>query len=161
MLTLPPTSHLEELSIGGNQIGGTLPANLGNSTALTRLSMFRNELEGSIPNSIVMLSNLRELNIHGSNFAESTIPNDIGALSKLETLDLAGTRVKGTVPQSIFSLSNLEHLDIQNNELTGGLPDSLARLTSLGKCEPVSIVSFSPFGSNIWMQIGLLSAEIL
>ncbi|MEO8215506.1 MAG: fibronectin type III domain-containing protein [Acidobacteriota bacterium] len=152
-------SNLQTLLLGGdlvtdgNQLGGTIPASLGNlpnlawldlrhnqlsgsipdslgSSNLQLLFLSHNKLIGSIPESLKNLSNLRVLEL-ASNQLIGTIPSSLGNLSKLEELQLGDNQLTGTIPASLGGLSNLTFLTLFSNQLIGSIPDSLGNLSKL------------------------------
>lgn len=64
--------------------------------------------------------NLIEL---GHNYLEGHIPSSIGMLSNLEFLDLSNNNLSGQVPSSLASLQSFTYLYLSYNQLSGPLPD--------------------------------------
>ena len=65
------------------------------------------------------------------NDLEGTIPPELGILTDLRTLDLNGNDLTGNIPQELANLPNLETLDLGNNQLTGEIPSSIGSPWSL------------------------------
>ncbi len=123
-----------ELNLPHNRLGGTLPAEIGNLTALTRLDLDQaTYLMDGYPyrdNDLAM---------------SGAIPTELGNLVNLEYLDLGGNVFSGSIPASIGSLVNLQHLDLSYapfdvgfdrfGKLSGPIPD----LSALPSTARVSI----------------------
>ena len=122
--------HVTGLDLGGNQLTGTIPTQLGSLSNLTGLHLWGNQLTGTIPTQLGSLSNLRGLSL-GGNQLTGTIPIELGNLSNLTHLDLWGNQLTGTTPTQLGNLSNLEGLGLGGNQLTGTIPTQLGNLSNL------------------------------
>ncbi len=91
-----------------NQLGGEIPAEIGNLTSLTDLSLRDNQLSG-------------------------VIPAEIGNLTSLTSLDLSNNQLSGEIPAEIGNPTSLTHLYLDNNQLSGAVPPEINNLTSLNK----------------------------
>ncbi len=109
-----------------NDWHGITVSNDGN---LRRLSLWRNNLTGSIPPEIGSLANLRELGL-GSNDLTGNIPPEIGRLANLEALSLSRNNLTGSIPPEIGNLANLRRLWLSSNDLTG-IPSEIGNLVNL------------------------------
>ncbi|MBJ55693.1 MAG: hypothetical protein CMQ46_10580, partial [Gammaproteobacteria bacterium] len=89
-----------QIDLGGNNLVGTLPAELGSLSSLTGLWLWDNRLEG-------------------------TIPSSLGNLSNLEYLDLSANLLSGQVPASLANLSNAQSINLRNNLLDGDVPQAV------------------------------------
>ncbi|MCB0427994.1 MAG: Two component regulator three Y domain protein, partial [Mangrovimonas sp.] len=94
------------------------------------LELFKNNLEGQLPESIGALVNLRKLNL-GFNRLSGKLPQTITSLSNLEELDLFMNRFEGALPENIGNLAKLQALRIYSNMFTGQLPTSVGNLKNL------------------------------
>ena len=112
------------LSLWDNQLSGTIPTEIGSLTNLRYLGLSRNQLTGAIPAEIGNLTNLVELSLW-DNQLSGTIPTEIGNLAKLEGLGLSNNELSGTIPTELGSLANLKWLYLGNNKLSGCIPGSL------------------------------------
>ena len=74
------------------------------------------------------------LYLSGNNLT-GTIPTELGLLSSLEDLNLEANQLSGTIPTEMGLLSNLKELTLSFNQLTGSVPISLASLSSLSKSQ--------------------------
>ncbi len=77
-------SELTYLSLFNNNLEGQIPETLGNLTALTYLDLDKNNFEGAVPSSIANLTNLQALWLSRNNL--TSLPNEIGNLSNLQNL---------------------------------------------------------------------------
>ena len=125
--TSPTCSYLY---LGGNELSGTIPSSLGNLTNLTELSLWGNDLTGSIPD-LGRLSNLLELKLQ-ENQLTGTIPATLGNLTALRELSLWGNQLTGPIPASLGSSANdLQELYLHKNQLSGTIPALLGSLPGL------------------------------
>ncbi|KAM5554223.1 LRR receptor-like serine/threonine-protein kinase EFR [Rosa sericea] len=150
------STSLQFLTIGGNQLHGSIPTGLGNLVNLQILSMRRNSFTGSIPTNIGRISTLGELNLDNNelsgsipsslgnltllvvlqlqeNKLEGSIPSSLGKYSWILKLGLSGNNLNGTIPTQVFGLSSLSiFLDLGRNQFTGSLPLEIGKLKNLG-----------------------------
>lgn len=104
-------SHVSSINLGGNNLTGTIPSDIGNFPELTYLGLWGNEITGNVPPEIGNLLSLRELDLSPNAFTGS-IPAEIGNLVNLETLWLNQNGLTGTIPQSFQNLINLKNLHL-------------------------------------------------
>ena len=123
-------SNLTGLHLWGNQLTGTIPTELGNLDSLTGLDLGGNQLTGTIPTQLGNLSNLTHLDLWGNQLTGTT-PTQLGNLSNLRGLSLGGNQLTGTIPMELGNLSNLTQLDLWQNQLTGTIPTQLGSLSNL------------------------------
>ena len=112
------------LNLGGNQLTGSIPPEIGNLTNLTKLYLFNNDLTGSIPSEIGNLTNLTVMSFYNNEFSGS-IPSEIGNLTNLTKLYLFNNQLTGEIPVSICDLDinfSLGWLGISNNQLCTPYP---------------------------------------
>ena len=113
-----------------NQLDGTIPAKLGDLSDLTELYLADNGLTGPIPAKLGDLSALTDLDLSNNQLTER-IPTALGNLSALTGLDLHSNELTGTIPTALGNLSNLTGLDLSNNQLDGTIPPALGNLSNL------------------------------
>jgi formylglycine-generating enzyme required for sulfatase activity len=119
-----------ELWLWHNNLGGTLPVELGDLTGLTVLGMGDNHLKGIIPPELGGLVDLVGLYLW-DNQLSGAIPSELGNLTSLESLDLKRNNLSGTIPLELSDLINLRYLALSGNSLTGGIPPGLGDLLRL------------------------------
>ncbi|XP_010514050.1 PREDICTED: probable LRR receptor-like serine/threonine-protein kinase At2g02780 [Camelina sativa] len=96
-------SNLQELELGGNKLGPTVP---------------------SLPSKLISVS------LKNNSF-RSKIPEQIKKMNKLQSLDLSSNQFTGSIPEFLFSLPSLQFLSLDQNMLSGSLPDSSCRSSKI------------------------------
>ena len=119
------------LLLSENNLTGTIPPELGNLDALTRLDLYSNGLAGSIPAELGNLANLEALNLSGNDLS-GPIPAELGKLSNLEELHLSNNGLSGEIPQALASLTKLRDIFLSGNELAGCVPQALEDMREVG-----------------------------
>ena len=112
--------HITRLELYGNHLQGTIPPDIGNLLQLWELGLSRNELTGPIPRELGKLVNLSFLFLNDSQLSDS-IPAELGNMSGLVFLKLQNNQLSGSIPPSLGQLTNLCDLDLSFNHLTGCL----------------------------------------
>ena len=123
-------SAVRHISMNTNRITGTVPLEMGNLTDLTLLSLETNQLSGSVPTTLGNLTNVRHL-ILSFNRLTGTVPPELGNLSSVIFLDLSGNRLVGTIPEQLGLLPSVQYLLLRDNKLDGRIPASIGNLTTL------------------------------
>ena len=145
------------LSLGENNLAGSMPPQLGNLDHLTVLDLGRNGLTGPIPGELASLTNLTRLWLGGNDLAGS-IPAQLGNLTNLTILSLASNDLTGPIPPLLGNLVNLELLYLYDNGLTGPIPAELGSLANLR----VFLLNDQDLTGSIPPQLGnLASLEVL
>ena len=119
-----------KLSLGSNNLTGTLPASLGNLSQLESLILQRNELSGSIPANLGSLSSLTHLFLN-NNQLSGNMPASLGNLSKVAYFQLEANQLTGSIPANLGNLSQVLSLGLNDNQLTGEIPAELGNLQNL------------------------------
>ena len=122
--------RVSEVRLGGNQLMGEIPSELGNLGELTGLFLDQNQLTGAIPSELGNLSNLQNLYLY-QNELTGAIPSELGDLANLQNLYLYENELTGAIPSELGNLGNLQHLELFSNELSGAIPPELEKLTQL------------------------------
>jgi Leucine-rich repeat (LRR) protein len=123
--------RVARLTLGGDNVRGRIPDDLGLLTALNLLQLYDNYLTGTIPWSVgASLTALEELYLN-SNHLSGTIPSSLGALTTLTAVALYGNQLNGTIPSSLGNVTALVKLSLSSNRLTGTIPSSLGALTAV------------------------------
>ena len=106
--------------------------NIWNLSSLVSLSLSNcNLMEGEILNHICLLSSLKKLSLKGNHF--SSIPASINLLSNLRDLNLSHNPMdEGIIPMNIWNLSSLVSLSLSNCNLReGDILNHICHLSSL------------------------------
>lgn len=129
--SLANCSNLRVLQLQVNLFTGQMPRSIANlSATLERLTIGENQLWGTIPAGIEGLTNLNFLSMDHS-LVDGTIPLEIGKLNKLQTLLLSSTKLSGQLPLSLGNLTELIELHLDDNHLEGSIPSTLGNCKSL------------------------------
>lgn len=122
------------LDLDLNDLSGTIPAELGLLSNLSQLDLSKAgsavSLSSTIPSEIGLLVNLGSLSFRGNDL-NGTIPSEIGNLVNLQSLDLSTNKISGVIPESVGSLGGLQLLDLSRNDFTGQLPLTFGQLVKL------------------------------
>jgi len=105
------SGSLEQIMLPDNNLGGTIPSELGELSLLGRLRLSSNLLVGAVPSELGRLTNLEVLSLD-RNELQGTIPTDLGNLPKLDTLGLERNRFKGEISSEICELKRNKALDL-------------------------------------------------
>ena len=132
-----PVSEEERLTIGPNNLDGSIPAELAHITEMLELDLQRNTLTGTIPE--VLFDRMKRLRIFKVFHNELTgeIPTLIGRATDLGIIDMNENLFSSTLPTEIGNLHVLRELNLSyNSNMSGSIPTEIGRLTvlsSLGK----------------------------
>lgn len=118
------------LDLANNNLTGSIPAEIGNLTALRYLGLNVNNLSGEIPTTIGNLTNLDYLYL-SVNQLSGPIPAEIGNITTLRAIWLADNQLTGPIPASLGNLPLLFQLLLTDNNLSGPLPAELGNATNL------------------------------
>ncbi|XP_040370596.1 probable LRR receptor-like serine/threonine-protein kinase At3g47570 [Rosa chinensis] len=148
---------LELLDINGNNFQGVLPESISNlSTKLKVMSLGRNQLRGSIPIGIGNLINLFVLSFE-ENLLTGPIPSSICKPSKLSSLFINHNQLSGEVPiDGVFRNSTAVCL-VGNRGLCGGVTQLNLPLC----CSESSDGSLFPLWTLVFSVFSLAVGSIL
>jgi hypothetical protein len=119
------------LAFEDNNLNGTIPESLRNLTNLRELGFQRNHLlRGTIPDGVGHLVHLWGLFL-AQNQLSGRIPSSLGNLVCLQWLILNSNELSGRIPESLGNLVHLEELLLGDNQLSGNIPDTFGKLVSL------------------------------
>ncbi|CAB9499026.1 Leucine Rich Repeat [Seminavis robusta] len=134
--TEPPPTHCSEdglyhnLWLDNNNLVGSLPEELYFLTSLQTLSLGYNQLDGSLGSLIGQLADLEGLVIF--NQPPGGIPSEIGLLSKLRGLLLTNSNHQGVLPSELWQLTNLEYWVLMDHEhMQGTISTGVGMLSKL------------------------------
>ncbi|KAJ4771708.1 Leucine-rich repeat protein kinase family protein [Rhynchospora pubera] len=109
---------LRHLLLDRNQLKGSIPNSIGLVQTLTVIRLDNNRLTGSVP-SISNLTKLDFLDLSNNQFYPSEVPAWLSNLQKLRTLIIEFGQLYGQVPQDLFSFPELQEVRLNNNSLNG------------------------------------------
>lgn len=123
-------SRVTGLDLSGNNLDGTIPADLGNLTSLQSLNLGENNLTGQIPSELGQLSNLVQLWLYDNDLS-GDIPPELGNLNNLMVLYLQNNSLSGVIPPQVGNMESLFILSLAVNQFSGEIPSELGQLTNL------------------------------
>ncbi|XP_077217378.1 receptor kinase-like protein Xa21 [Tasmannia lanceolata] len=135
------STDLSMLSLGQNQIVGSIPSQIGNLFNLQRLGLGYNYITGTIPHSIGELCRLLQLYL-SINMLSGQIPSSIANLTQLIVLSLEQNNLQGSIPANLGNCQNLKQLMLAQNNLNGTIPTEVICLSSLPELPNPSQNSF-------------------
>ncbi|XP_047059730.1 probably inactive leucine-rich repeat receptor-like protein kinase At3g28040 [Lolium rigidum] len=121
---------LQWLDLSGNQLTGSIPAEMALFFSLRYLNVSRNALHTQLPPELGLLRNLTVLDLRSSGLY-GPLPSDLCESGSLAVLQLDGNSLAGTIPDTIAKCSSLYLLSLGHNDLTGPIPASMAELKKL------------------------------
>mmetsp|Transcript_29571 Transcript_29571/g.71164 ORF Transcript_29571/g.71164 Transcript_29571/m.71164 type:complete len:616 (+) Transcript_29571:108-1955(+) len=102
--------------------------------SIVSIELETNNLDGSFPTEIQVLSNLRSIWMGDDIALTGTIPTMPGNLTRIWIWNM---RLSGNLPEHLFELSGLTSLRLYQNELTGAIPSNIIQLSDLQTLELV------------------------
>jgi hypothetical protein len=144
--------HVTVVTLYANLLKGTIPAEIGNLSALTSLSLPHGQLSGPLPPELGKLTNLQSLYV-AANLLSGPIPAEIGNLTNLKSLIVWGNQLSGPLPPEMGNLVNLSGALLNSNQLSGALPLQLGNLANLQTLN----LSSNQFCGNIPAGMGTIT----
>ena len=92
-VTTDAADRVTELALDGNGLQGSLPAALGDLSALERLDLRDNDLSGALPSALARLTNLTVLLLDRSRALTGALPGGLRGLANLTTVQIAHTEL--------------------------------------------------------------------
>lgn len=119
------------IDLQNNNLDGSIPSELGLLTTLMILNLARNNgISGKLPTDLGHLTSLVHLSlVHNS--LTGPIPPQFGQLTALQSLDVAFNYLSSAMPSELGILTELETFRIYSNSLSGRIPLELGNLTKL------------------------------
>ncbi|KAL4381700.1 hypothetical protein S245_013278 [Arachis hypogaea] len=133
--SIPPKigSYLSSIifmSLSRNRLVGSLPESLCNNSNLLVLDFSYNQLKGTIPRCLMQSETVVVLNLQ-HNQLSGNIDFTFPVSCKLRTLNLNGNQLVGPIPKTLSNCKELEVLNIGNNHVNDGFPCFLKKLSTL------------------------------
>jgi Leucine Rich Repeat len=147
------TRLVTALTADRNNLLGSIPTEIELLTSLESLNVSSNQITGNIPSSIGNLTSLLIIDF-SQNAIEGVIPTTMGLNSQMIQIQLSGNNLSSTIPTEILSFSNLVILNVSRNAIFGSIPSQIGLLTEL------KILDFSSnaLTGTLPSEIGNLSA---
>jgi hypothetical protein len=120
-VTCNELNRVISINLPNNNLSGSSISNsLTSVNFLNKLSLFNNNLAGSLPSFLPSFNFLTTLDL-GNNDFSSSIPSNLGTINSLKNLYLDGNALTGMLPATLPNI-NLSLLYVNNNNLTGCFP---------------------------------------
>jgi hypothetical protein len=97
---------------------------------VTQLTLYDNDLDGPLPESICRLEHLHTL-YFSFNRISGELPKSIGQCKSLKNLWLKANAISGKIPDGICDAGTLEYIDLHVNGLTGPIPEAIGKCAAL------------------------------
>lgn len=149
------SNEIVTLELDFNNLEGTIPAEMALLSKLERVELSGGPdvyLSASLPTEVGLLTDLNSFSIRG-NHLSNEVPTELGKLAMLETLNLSLNRFKGFIPSELGALASLNELFLGSNELTGPLPTEIGQATKLFRIS----LGTNRLSGDLPTQIGALS----
>ena len=120
---------------------------------VTELDLSDNDMSGTIPPIISVLTSLVSLDL-GGNSLSGEVPISLGELVRLERLDLSKNMLAGSIPDELGNLMRLVSLDLSGNELGGRIPGDLSQLARLEilRLEDTQVCASGDAEMQAWLE---------
>jgi len=154
--TIGQAPNLKTIDLDKHQLKGPIPTELYNAATLREIDLDNNFLTGSITNDIAKLVDLSFFTVGNNPFDESPIPAAFGNLPNLRVLGLNDANLIGAVPNTFANLDGLRFIDLSGNQLSGSIDfiDSWSKIESL----TIDNNNFSgPIPVSLWTKPSLSS----
>jgi hypothetical protein len=130
-------NRVRKLTVGPNNMIGTLSSSIGNLTALDTVQINGNSatdvcnLTGSVPATLWNDTNISRLQVKFTNITGGIPSTGISKMHKLYEINFQGTPIGGTIPDSLFLLPSIGRAYLHQASLTGAVPSTLTSATNL------------------------------
>lgn len=94
------------------------------------LTLYQNNLTGTIVTEIAALRKLRRLRLNANNMS-GTLPSELGSMKHLADLEVQANKLQGTLPEEIFDIDTLQSLNVAINNFEGPVPDKFDNLKNI------------------------------
>jgi len=112
------------------ELEGTIPASIGLSSNLERFQVAETKFSGDIPDEFYGMTNLKRLEMHKCAFS-GTISSQFNQFAKLSTAYLNNNTFTGNFP-SLTATTALKNLHLHGNDFEGTLSTTFCNLANLG-----------------------------
>jgi Leucine-rich repeat (LRR) protein len=129
-----------ELSLSDYNLSGTfIDPIFTNLTTIEYLDLSLNKIQGSLPDSLYYLSNLKNISFN-QNSISGSINKFIQNFTFIQHFDLSLNKLSGVIPDTLYDCDKLDYLNLTGNaQLSGSLSNKLGKLSrlrvmSIGSC---------------------------
>lgn len=143
-----------------NNLQGSIPIEIGLLSSSQSFRISKNNVGGTIPSTIANMSLLSVLDC-SSNQIEGPIPTTIGGATNLILLDLSKNHLNSTIPLGVFTLPFLRTLVLESNKLSGRLENSLNDMQTLVTIDLRENDLFGSLPLNLFESIPTLETIML
>ena len=146
--------NLDELDLGGLDLTGPIPPELGRLSNVKRFLLWGNRLTGPIPPELGNLGSVTYLALDG-NALSGSLPPELGNLATVEEVFLENNNLEGPVPSGLGGMASLKGIRLTNNAgMEGPLP---ADMTGLDELEALlaagtDLCAPSDAGFQAWLE---------
>eukprot|EP00977_Amphora_coffeiformis_P012269 scaffold3034_cov173-Amphora_coffeaeformis.AAC.5 len=118
---------IKQLLANENQnITGTIPTVIGQAVQLERLRLGDTEMGGVLPDELFNCSALKELTIQNANFFGTMDADLWSRFTNLEDINLSYNDFSGRLPTEAFAgYTGIEEIKVQGNRFTGTIPQGV------------------------------------
>jgi Leucine-rich repeat (LRR) protein len=113
---------LNTIDISNNQFTGTIPLSLVSLPKLQGLILSTNCLQGSIPEELCQIEDLKSLSLDGLATASNCRVNLFPGLESIFDSFVLKHYMEGSIPSCLLEMKNIQLLHLSGNGLTGTLP---------------------------------------
>jgi hypothetical protein len=92
------------------------------------LWLYSNEMQGTIPLEMYLLTDLRSMSVYGNAGLKGPLSSNIESLTNLEAVYFSAMPFGGSLPTELGILSSLRTIDIYDAQVEGTLPSELGLL---------------------------------
>ncbi|PHT42395.1 hypothetical protein CQW23_16420 [Capsicum baccatum] len=130
----PIPTQLENVNVidlSLNNFVGSIPAQIGEIPAIRSISLSKNKIHGSIPESFCQSTNVLQVLDLSNNNLSGPIPHSLGNCKSLIYLSLGQKKLTGSVPEELERITSLRYLDLNGNEFKGSFPTVIEKFQEL------------------------------
>ncbi|XP_071921472.1 uncharacterized protein [Coffea arabica] len=157
--SLANSKNLRKLSVSNNPLNGILPDSVGNlSASLQTMYAYGCGLRDRIPDRIGNLSNLIILSLYNNQLTGS-LPITVTGLLKLQAIMLHINKLSQVSLEYFCSFNNLGVISLSFNQIVGSIPECIGNVTSLRYLYLASNkFNFAP--KSLWNLKDLLALDL-
>jgi len=144
--------YYQQLSLFENNLVGTLPPELSLLSKLDVVNLHGNSISGAIPSELGLWQDATLVQLT-NNSLTSTLPTELGQLSQIKTLTFAYNQITGVLPTELAHLTTMEVFSMSNNRLQGTIPTEFGLLSNL---EGLFLYENPELGGTLPSQLGEL-----